>query len=71
MAKVMTQKDRPGHLPRPKAAELELTSDPVSGLITWEIRAGADLGRSPRDSPLRKRLSRKRRWSTTMRVPNI
>ncbi|MEJ7567422.1 MAG: AAA family ATPase [Gaiellaceae bacterium] len=35
---VMTHKDRPGHLTRPKAAEIELRSDPESHRITWEVR---------------------------------
>ena len=35
---VTTHKDRPGHLTRPKAAEIELRSDPESHRITWEVR---------------------------------
>jgi hypothetical protein len=38
LARIVTNKDRPGHLPRPKAAELELTSDPETGHISWQIR---------------------------------
>ena len=38
LAKIATHKDRPGNLPRPKAAELELTSDPGTGAISWQIR---------------------------------
>jgi AAA domain len=38
LAKLTTHKDRPGYLARPKAAELELSSDPDTGLISWEIR---------------------------------
>jgi hypothetical protein len=32
---IRTHKDRPGHLPRPRAAELELVSDPTTHAITW------------------------------------
>ncbi len=35
---VHTHKDRPGHLTRPKAAEVELQSAPESHRITWTIR---------------------------------
>jgi hypothetical protein len=38
LAKITTHKDRPGYLPRPKAAELELWSDAETGLVTFEIR---------------------------------
>jgi hypothetical protein len=37
--KITTRKDRGGHLPRPKAGELELRSDPVTHAITWTFRA--------------------------------
>jgi hypothetical protein len=36
-AKITTHKDRHGYLPRPRAGELELTSDPETELITWQI----------------------------------
>jgi hypothetical protein len=36
--RVITHKDRPGHLSRPRAAELELTSDPENGRVTWAFR---------------------------------
>lgn len=36
-AKIVTHKDRPGFLPRPKAAELELRSDAVTGRVTWTL----------------------------------
>jgi AAA domain len=36
---VSTHKDRPGHLRRPRAAELELRSDPDSHRIGWTFRA--------------------------------
>lgn len=35
--KITTAKDRPGWLPRPKAAELELHSNPDTGAITWTL----------------------------------
>jgi len=37
LAKIITHKDRPAELARPKAAELELRSDPVTGAVTWTI----------------------------------
>jgi len=40
LAKVTTHKDRLGHLPRPKAAEIEFVSDAETGLISWTIRPG-------------------------------
>jgi AAA domain-containing protein len=36
--RVATHKDRLGHLPRPRAAELELRSDPVTHAITWAFK---------------------------------
>jgi hypothetical protein len=42
---VTTHKDRPGHLPRPHAAELELHSDPNTHRISWEFKpAGSAQG---------------------------
>lgn len=38
LIRVATHKDRPGHLRRPVAAEVELRSDPVTHAITWTIR---------------------------------
>jgi hypothetical protein len=35
LVRITTHKDRPGHLPRPRAAELELHSDPDTHRITW------------------------------------
>jgi hypothetical protein len=35
---IVTHKDRPGHLPRPHAATLELRSDPDTHRITWEFK---------------------------------
>lgn len=42
LAKILTHKDRPGHLPRPKTAELELRSSADTHTITWEIRLAED-----------------------------
>lgn len=36
--KIATHKDRAGWLPRPRAGELELRSDPVTHAITWTFR---------------------------------
>jgi hypothetical protein len=47
LAKIVTHKDRPGHLPRPKAAELELSSNPETGLVTWDIRPADDAAEEP------------------------
>lgn len=60
LAKIVTHKDRPGHLPRPKAAELELTSDPDTGLVTWAIRPAepADEEHPFRPTVLMARVSR-------------
>lgn len=47
-AKITVHKDRPGYMPRPKLGELELSSDAVTGRITWRIeRATGD--EDPRD----------------------
>jgi hypothetical protein len=37
IVRIQTHKDRPGHLARPTARELHLTSDPETNTITWEI----------------------------------
>jgi hypothetical protein len=60
LAKITTHKDRPGHLPRPKAAELELTSDPETGAISWEIRVAehGDPEQSFRPTNLMEKVSR-------------
>jgi hypothetical protein len=39
LVRIITHKDRPGHLPRPRAAELELASDPETGDVTWTARS--------------------------------
>lgn len=38
LAKVLTKKDRPGWLPRPKAAEFELTANDDGTEATWALR---------------------------------
>jgi hypothetical protein len=39
VCKITTHRDRPGWLPRPRAAELELASDPGTHKITWSFKA--------------------------------
>jgi hypothetical protein len=60
LARISTHKDRPGHLPRPRAAELELASDADTGRVSWTIRPGED--RSDREqfrpTALMERVSR-------------
>jgi hypothetical protein len=48
LIKITTHKDRPGHLPRPRAAELELHSDLDTHRITWEFSPASD---ASTDSP--------------------
>lgn len=36
-AKITTHKDRPGYLNRPRAADIELTSSPTTGDVTWKV----------------------------------
>jgi hypothetical protein len=40
--RITTHKDRPGYLPRPRAAELELASDPDTHTITWTFKPAGD-----------------------------
>jgi hypothetical protein len=40
--RITTHKDRPGHLPRPRAADLELASDPETHAISWTFRPAAE-----------------------------
>jgi hypothetical protein len=42
LIKVTTHKDRFGYLPRPRAAELEIRSDPETHAVTWQFNAPAD-----------------------------
>jgi hypothetical protein len=60
LAKIKTHKDRPGYLPRPVAAELELTSDAGDGRVSWEIKMSeAGDSRDPfRPTVLMERVSR-------------
>jgi hypothetical protein len=44
LIRIDTNKDRPGHLPRPHAAELELHSDPETHRITWTFRTPVEAG---------------------------
>lgn len=37
LAKITTHKDRPGHLPRPRTADLELHSDTLTSEISWKL----------------------------------
>lgn len=46
-AKITTQKDRPGYLPRPTCAEVELTSDPATGGITYRLEHAAHAESEP------------------------
>ncbi len=57
--RIITHKDRFGHLKRPKAAELELCSDPRAHAITWTFSAAgsADAG-SWRPTHLMEKVSR-------------
>jgi hypothetical protein len=58
VSRIVTHKDRPGHLTRPKLGELELTSD-ESGRVTWTIRpAGTQEGVAFRPTFLMERVSR-------------
>lgn len=40
--KITTHKDRPAHLPRPTAAELDIRSDPNTHALTWTFRPHDD-----------------------------
>jgi hypothetical protein len=62
-AKLLTHKDRPGYLPRPKTGEFELVSDGETQLVTWRITlAEGDQGEAPvggfRPTCLMERVSR-------------
>jgi hypothetical protein len=60
LAKIKTHKDRPGYLPRPVAAELELTSDDSDGRVSWEIKMSeaGDSREAFRPTVLMERVSR-------------
>jgi hypothetical protein len=58
--RVTTHKDRPGHLTRPTAAELELRSDPVTHAISWTFKPASgitDDGDTWRPTVLMERVS--------------
>jgi hypothetical protein len=58
-AKIVTHKDRPGQLPRPKAGELELVSDPDTGRVTWTLTLADPSDERPfRPTHLMERVSR-------------
>jgi hypothetical protein len=60
LVRITTHKDRPGHLPRPHAADLHLASDPDTHAITWELREPVPRRAAPgafRPSVLMGRLS--------------
>ena len=42
--RIVTHKDRPGYLPRPRAAELDVRSDPDTHALTWTFRPADDTG---------------------------
>ena len=56
---VHTHKDRPGHLTRPKAAEVELQSHPDTHRITWTIR------------PAREHTSDTGQWQPTVLMERV
>jgi AAA domain len=59
LAKVTTRKDRHGHLPRPRAAELELRSDANTGAVTWAWKPStADESDGFRPTRLMEKVSR-------------
>ena len=43
LVKIVTHRDRPGHLPRPRAADLELRSDPTTHAITWQFKPATSM----------------------------
>ncbi len=55
--KVTTHKDRGGWLPRPKAAELELRSDPATHAISWTFRAPSEESDGWKPTALMERVS--------------
>jgi hypothetical protein len=55
--KLTTHKDRLGHLPRPKAAEMELRSDAATHAITWTFRPPAPDGTGWKPTVLMEKVS--------------
>jgi hypothetical protein len=60
LMRIVTHKDRFGHLARPRAGELDLRSDPVTHAITWTFRTAVDeeTGDTWRPTVLMERVSR-------------
>ncbi|MEK6275992.1 MAG: AAA family ATPase [Actinomycetota bacterium] len=56
--RLMTHKDRFGHLSRPRAAELELRSDPETGAIAWAFTKPQEAQEEFRPTILMERVSR-------------
>lgn len=53
IARITTLKDRGAYLTRPRAGELELTSNPTTGQITTTLRAATPEDQDPADDPFR------------------
>jgi hypothetical protein len=58
LIRVTTHKDRFGYLPRPRAAELELHSDPDTFAVTWQFKAADQAGEDWRPTALMEKVSR-------------
>ena len=58
IATIETKKDRPAYLPRPKAGELTITSDPLTGSIDWAIKLSSGDDDEFRPTVLMERVSR-------------
>jgi hypothetical protein len=58
LVRIVTHKDRLGYLPRPRAAELELRSDAVTGAVTWTFRPAELAGDEFRPTVLMESVSR-------------
>ena len=74
LMRIVTHKDRRGFLPRPRAGELHLSSDPASHAITWDFRPASEESAAGgwRPTNLMERVSRYlERQSDTVKVGNI
>jgi len=58
LVNITTHKDRFGYLPRPRAAELELRSDPLTGAVAWSFRTASESGDDWRPTGLMEKVSR-------------
>jgi hypothetical protein len=58
LIRVSTHKDRFGYLSRPRAAELELHSDPDTNAVTWQFKEADQSGDPFRPTTLMQRVSR-------------